>query len=285
MTDRQTILHSALSSGLLKSLSAKPLYDLCREQVADACHLIDQCWLRIHREDINKDLADMKDLGSMCIQTMIHEESIFQYASTDTRARLAHWVRMYSGYYSVSERDAHAGYIMACAVKALETLVNWMQTADQDAWSHVPEPPTDLPRDLYCELAEMQVDPEQRIQTFDDYALYLKPITSLPCLVDDELRPIAERAIKNAIRKKGGLISGMERNEQISVRDAAIVKKALHYRAAGMSKRNIATKVHAWLQGEVAKPPKQRPEWIALETEKALTRKRVEAILKRYLVL
>lgn len=285
MTDCQTILHSALSSGLLKSLSAKPLYDLCREQVADACHLIDLCWLRIHREDINKDLADMKDLGSMCIQTMIHEESIFQYASTDTRARLAHWVRMYSGYYSVSERDAHAGYIMACAVKALETLVNWMQTADQDAWSHVPEPPTDLARDLYCELVEMQVDPEERIQTLDDYALYLKPITSLPCLVDDEIRPIAERAIKNAIRKKGGLISGMERNEEISVRDAAIVKKGLHYRAAGMSKRNIATKVHAWLQGEVAKPSKQRPEWIALETEKALTRKRVEAILKRYLVL
>lgn len=285
MTNRQTILHSALSSGLLKSLSAQPLYNLCREQVADACHLIDQCWLRIHREDINKDLADMKDLGSMCIQAMIHEESIFQYASTDTRARLAHWVRMYSGYYSVSERDAHAGYIMACAVKALEALVNWMQTADQDAWSHVPEPPTDLPRDLYCELVEMQVDPDERIQTLDDYAFYLKPITSLPCLVDDELRPIAERAIKNAIRKKGGLISGMERNEEISVRDAAIVKKGLHYRAAGMSKRNIATKVHAWLQGEVAKPPKQRPEWIALETEKALTRKRVEAILKRYFVL
>ncbi|UEH08694.1 hypothetical protein [Pseudomonas sp. HN8-3] len=285
MTDRQTILHSALSSGLLKSLSAQPLYDLCREQVADACHLIDQCWLRIHREDINKDLADMKDLGSMCIQTMIHEESIFQYASTDTSARLAHWVRMYSGYYSVSERDAHAGYIIACAVKALETLVNWMQAADQDAWSHVPEPPIDLPRDLYCELVEMQVDPDERIQTLDDYALYLKPITSLPCLVDDELRPIAERAIKNAIRKKGGLISGMERNEEISFRDAAIVKKGLHYRAAGMSKRNVATKVHAWLQAEIAKPPKQRPEWIALETEKALTRKRVEAILKRYFVL
>lgn len=285
MTDRQTILHSALSSGLLKSLSAQPLYDLCREQVADTCHLIDQCWLRIHREDINKDLADMKDLGSMCIQTMIHEESIFQYASTDTRARLAHWVRMYSGYYSVSEPDAHAGYIMACAVKALETLVNWMQTADQNAWSHVPEPPADLPRDLYCELVEMQVDPDERIQTLDDYALYLKPITSLPCLVDDELKPIAERAIKNAIRKKGGLISGMERNEEISVRDAAIVKQGLHYRAAGMSKHNVATKVHAWLQGEVAKPPKQRPEWIALETDKALTRKRVEAILKRYFVL
>lgn len=285
MTDRQTILHSALSSGLLKSLSAQPLYDLCRGQVADACHLIDQCWLRIHRDDINKDLADREDLGSMCIQTMIHEESIFQYASTDTRARLAHWVRMYSGYYSVSERDAHAGYIMACALKALETLANWMQTADQEAWAHVTEPPADLPWDLYCELVEMQVDPNERIQTLDDYALYLEPITSLPCLADDELRPIADRAIKNAIRKKGGIISGMDRNEEISVRDAAIVKQGRHYRAAGMSKRNVATKVHAWLKREVAKPAKQRPEWIALETEKALSRKSVEAILKRNLVL
>ena len=285
MTDHRVILHSALGNGLLKSLSAQPLYDLCHGQVADACHLIDQCWLRIHRDDINKDLADIKDLGSMCIQTMIHEESIFQYASTDTKARLAHWVRMYSGYYSVSERDAHAGYIMACAVKALETLANWMQIADQEAWSHVSEPPTDWPRDPYCQLVEMQVDPDERIHTLDDYALYLKPITSLPCLADDELRPIAERAIRNAIRKKGGLISGMERNEEISVRDAAIVKQGHHYRAAGMSKRYVATKVHAWLQGEVAKPPKQRPEWIALETEKALTRKRVEAILKRYFVL
>lgn len=285
MTDHQVILHSALGSGVLKSLSAQPLYDLCSGQVADACHLIDQCWLRIHRDDINKDLDGMKDLGSMCIQTMIHEESIFQYASTDTTTRLAHWVRMYSGYYSVSERDAHAGYIMACAVKALGTLASWMQTADQEAWSHVSEPPTDWPRDLYCQFTEMQVDPDERIQTLDDYALYLKPITSLPCLADDELRPIAERAIKNSIRKKGGLISGMDRKEEISVRDIAIVKQGRHYRAAGMSKRYVATKVHAWLQGEVAKPPKQRPEWITLETEKVLTRKRVEAILKRYFVL
>ena len=279
MTDHQPILHLALSNGLLSYLCAQPLYDLCREQVADACRLIDQCCLRIHSDDINKDLA------SMCIQTKIHEETIFQYASTDTRARLAQWVRMYSNCSSASERDAHSAYIMGCAVKALETLANWMQTADQEAWSHVSEPPTDWPRDLYCQFVEMQVDPDERIQTLDDYVLYLKPITSLPCLTDDELRHIADRAIKNAIRKKGGLVSGMERNEEISVRDAAIVKQGLHYRTAGMSKRNVATKVHAWLQGEVAKPPKQRREWIALETEKALTRKRVEAILKRYFVL
>ncbi len=43
MTDRQTLLHSALTTGLVKSLSAQPLYDLCRGQVADACHLIEQC--------------------------------------------------------------------------------------------------------------------------------------------------------------------------------------------------------------------------------------------------
>lgn len=71
MTDQHPILHLALSRGLLSYLCAQPLYSLCREQVADACRLIDQCCLRIHGDDINKDLA------SMCIQTTIHEETIF----------------------------------------------------------------------------------------------------------------------------------------------------------------------------------------------------------------
>lgn len=273
MTDHRPILHLALSRGLLSYLSAQPLYDLCREQVADACRLIDQCCLRIHGDDINKDLA------SMCIQTTIHEETIFQYSSTDTKARLAHWVRMYSNCYSASERDAHSAYIMACAVKALEAIASWMHTADQEAWSHVSELPTDWPKDLYCQFVEMQVDPNTRIEALDQYVLYLEPITSLPCLTADKLRPIAHRAIKNATRKIGGIISGMERNEEISVRDAALVRQGRHYRAAGMSKRNVATKVHAWLQREVAKPPKRRPDWIALETEKTLTRKSVETIL------
>jgi hypothetical protein len=52
-----------------------------------------------------------------------------------------------------------------------------------------------------------------------------------------------------------------------------------------MSRRDITSKVHSWLKQEVAKPPAQRPEWIALETEKALSRKSVEAILKRNFVV
>ncbi|TWR48072.1 hypothetical protein FIV35_26220 [Pseudomonas rhodesiae] len=131
----------------------------------------------------------------------------------------------------------------------------------------------------------MQVDPDKYIEVLDQYTLSLEPITSLLCLNNDELRSIAVRAIDTVARKKGGIISGMERNDEISLRDAAIVKQGRHYRAAGMSKRNVATKVHAWLQREVAKPPKQRPDWIALETEKPLTRKSVETILKRNLVL
>lgn len=279
MTDRQLSLCSSLGSSLLSSLSAQPLYGLCRGQVDDACHLIDKCWLRIHRNYINKELA------SMCVQTTIHEETIFQYASTDTNSRLAHWVRQYSKCEAASERDAHTAYIMACAIKALGVLADWMSQVDQRTWSHMREPPTDLSWDLYRELVEMQVDPDDRIEALDQYALYLEPITSLPCLIDDELRPIADQAIKNATRKKGGIISGIERIQEISNRDAAIVKQGRHYRAAGMPKRNVATAVHAWLKREVAKPTKQRPEWLALETEKALTRKSVEAILKRHFML
>lgn len=279
MFDHHPILHSALTAGLTQYLSGQPLYEYCNEQLADVCELIDQCCVRIQTADINGDLS------SMCIQTTIHEEAIFQYASTDNRARLAHWVRQYSKCHSASDREAHAAYVMACAVKALGALADWMRATDQEAWSHVAEPPTDWPWDLYRQFVEMQVDPNGRIQALDEYVLYLEPITSLPCLISDELAPIADRAIKNAIRSKGGIISGMERNQNISARDTAIIKQGRHYLASGMPTRNIATAVHAWLKREVAKPPKQRAEWIPLETEKALTRKSVEGILKRSFVL
>lgn len=279
MIDDQITSHSALTSGLIKYLSAQPLYELCHEQLADVCYLIDQCCLRIQTNDIDSDLS------SMCIKTTMQEETIFQYASTDNRARLAHWVRQYSKCFSASDREAHAAYIMACAVKALGALADWMRAVDQQAWSHISEPPTDWPWDLCCQFVEMQVDPGERIEALDQYVLYLEPITSLPCLINDELTPITDRAIKSAIRCKGGIISGMERSKDISARDVAIVNQGRHYLASGMPERNVATKVHSWLSREVAKPPKQRPEWIALETEKALTRKSVETILIRNFVL
>ena len=279
MADHQSLVDSAFTAGLMSFLSAQPLYELCREQIHDVCYLIEQCCLRV-RDDSND-----FDPSSLCIKTTMHEETIFQYASTDTRARLAHWVRQYSKCETVSDRDAHAAYIMACAVKALGELNDWMRTTDQKAWSHLLAPPTDWPWELYCQFVEMQANPDERIDALDQYVLHLDPIISLPCLIDDELTPVADRAIKNATRKKGGIISGMERRKDISVRDAAIVVQAKLLQAKGMENKNIPSAVHAWLVREVAKPSKQRPQWIALETEKALTRKSVEAILERNFVL
>ncbi|MGP6424582.1 MULTISPECIES: hypothetical protein [Pseudomonas] len=279
MIETHPILHTALTAGLLQYLSGQPLYELCNEQITDLCELINQCCVRIQNGDISSDMS------SMCIQTTMHEEAIFQYASTDKKNRLAHWVRQYSSCPSASERDAYAAYVMACAVKALSALADWMRSTEDEAWSHVAEPPTDCPWDIYCLVVEGQVDPIERIQALEQYVLFLEPITTLPCLISDELTPTAYRAIKNAIRTKGGIISGMERNEEISARDTAIIRQGRHYVTSGMPRRNVTTAVHAWLEREVSKPPKQRAEWLTLETEKALTRKSVEAILKRNFVL
>ncbi|PNG43809.1 hypothetical protein A1354_20385 [Pseudomonas asplenii] len=279
MTNNQSIAQSALTSGLRGYLSDQSLYALCREQLTDACYLIDQCCLRIQAGGADSDFS------SLCIKTTVHEESIFQYASTDHKDRLAHWVRQYSNCNTASEQEAHTAYIMACAVKALGILGDWMREADQKVWVYVSKLSTDWRWDFYCDFVETQVDLEERIDALDQYALHLEPIISLQCLINDELRPIADRAIKNAIRTKGGIISGIERAQETRARDAAITNQGRHYSASGMSYRDITSKVHSWLEQEVAKPPAQRPRWIALETEKTLSRKSVEAILKRNFVV
>ena len=171
------ILHTALTAGLLQYLSGQPLYELCKEQITDLCELIKQCCVRIQNGDISSDMS------SMCIQTTMHEEAIFQYASTDKKNRLAHWVRQYSSCPSASERDAYGAYVMACAVKALSALADWMRSTEDEAWSHVAEPPTDCPWDIYCLVVEGQVDPIERIQALEQYVLFLEPITTLPCLI------------------------------------------------------------------------------------------------------
>ncbi|WKV83282.1 hypothetical protein LJJ44_18665 [Pseudomonas sp. B24_DOA] len=79
MIDTHPILHSALTVGLIQYLSEQPLYEFCNEQITDVCELINQCCIRIQTGDISSDLS------SMCIQTTMHEEAIFQYASTDKK--------------------------------------------------------------------------------------------------------------------------------------------------------------------------------------------------------
>lgn len=266
------------TADLINYLSDQPLYAHCREQIMSACHLIDRCCLRVQTDDIDS------DLNNLCIQTARYEETIFQYASTDHLPRLAIWVRQYSACRSATDDQAHAAYIMACAYKALEALSDWMRAAEQDAWAFTSEIP-DWPWDLYCEFVERQMDPYARINALNQYALHLEPISSLLSLTDDELTPIAAEAIKNAIRRKGGVISGIDRNEDISKRDAALIKQARSFQAKGMTDRNLSTAVHRWLERQIAKPAKQRPKWIVFETEKALTRKQVNSILKRYWVL
>jgi len=82
MIETHPILHTALTAGLLQYLSGQPLYELCNEQITDLCELINQCCVRIQNGDISSDMS------SMCIQTTMHEEAIFQYASTDKKIAL-----------------------------------------------------------------------------------------------------------------------------------------------------------------------------------------------------
>ncbi|WP_433786730.1 hypothetical protein [Pseudomonas frederiksbergensis] len=263
------------TTGLIEYLSAQPLYPLCREQILHACQLIDQCCLRIHLDGIDG------ALNSMCIKVTQHEETISENAMSAPPEYLARSVRQYGQCDFATDDQAYAAYIMACAVKALEVLNYWMCDVEQSALPKgIPLP--DWPWDFYCEYVERQVNEDDRIDALDLYVVHLEPITVLPALRHDELRPLAISAIREATRRKGGLYSRKDRVKEMSERDSALVKKARALMRNGTSRRDVTTAVHRWLEQQVAKPPKQRPKWIALEIDKALSRKRVEAILKQH---
>lgn len=266
------------TASLIRYLSAQPLYSLCDEQIIDACNLIDKCCLRIQTDDFDS------DLDTLCIRTTKHEEQIFQYASTDASSRVAHWVRHFTGCDSATDNQAHAAYVMACAAKALEVLSEWMRSAEQDAFPPACKVP-DWPWDFYCEYVSSQASPDDRINAFDLYTLFLEPITNLASLRNDELTPTVAEAIKAATRRKGGVLSGKDRKIEMSQRDKAIVNYALGLLKNGMSRRYVTTTVHRWFEREVTKPESERPDWATLEMSKPLTRKRIEAILKQHNLL
>ncbi|MFJ4197219.1 hypothetical protein [Pseudomonas sp. NPDC089534] len=273
----QGIQWPSSTAGLKEYLSAQPLYCLCHKQILHACQLIDRCRTRL----LLAGLGD--DLNSMCIRVTQREEAISQNAMYAPPEYLACAVRQYARCDLVTDDQAYAMYIMACAVKALEVLNDWMRDAEQSALpSGIPMP--DWPWDFYCEYVKSQVNEDDRMDALNLYVIHLEPITTLPALHRDELRRLALKAIREATRQKGGLLSGKDRAAEMSERDAALVEKARALKLDGMSRCHVTTEVHRWLKQLVAKPYKQRPAWFSQETDKALSRKRVEAILKQHKV-
>lgn len=263
---------------LIEYLSTQPLYALCDEQIRDACHLLDQCAFRIQANGV------AGYLNSLCIEAVRYEESIFRCATTPPRSLLADGIRNVTRCQSASDEEAYAAYAMACAVKAIESLSDWMQASEQQAVSMNWRILT-LPWEEFCQAVASEINPDERIDALENYVAHLEVVTSLLSLYDDDITDLASAAIKTATRQKGGVFSGIDRKDEMNERDAAIVNQARSLLKNGMSRRAVTTAVHRWLEREVTKLEDERPDWIPLETTKALTRKRVEAILKQHKVL
>ena len=263
---------------LIEYLSVLPLYAFCGDQIQDACRILDQCTSRLMESDATDDLK------LLCIEAIRNEESIFQFASTPPVTRLADSIRHFTCCESVSDEEAYAAYAVACAIKAVETLNDWMRATAEDAvsknWRIL-----ELPWEEFEKAVVAEICPYERIEALDNYVAHLEVITSLLSVYDNDITELASAAMKSATKRKGGILSGTDRNEDISVRDAAIVQYARELREKGLPRRNVTTKVHRWLENQVALPSLQRPEWLPPEIEKALTRRQVDAILDRYEVV
>lgn len=260
---------------LIEYLSVLPLYALCAEQIQDACRILDECTSRL----VASDATD--DLKLLCIEAIRNEESIFQFATTPPVTRLADGIRHFTCCESASDEETYAAYAIACAIKAIESLNDWMQATAEDAvstnWKIL-----ELPWEDFETAVVTEVSPYERIEALDSYVAHLEVITSLLSVYDNDITELASAAMKSATKRKGGILSGMDRKEEISVRDAAILHQARHLLDKGLHRRNLTTRVHRWLENQVSLPSQQRPDWLPPEVDKALTRRQVDAILNRH---
>lgn len=260
---------------LIEYLSVLPLYALCAEQIQDACRILDECTSRL----VASDATD--DLKLLCIEAIRNEESIFQFATTPPVTRLADGIRHFTCCESASDEETYAAYAIACAIKAIESLNDWMQATAEDAvstnWKIL-----ELPWEDFETAVVTEVSPYERIEALDSYVAHLEVITFLLSVYDNDITELASAAMKSATKRKGGILSGMDRKEEISVRDAAILHQARHLLDKGLHRRNLTTRVHRWLENQVSLPSQQRPDWLPPEVDKALTRRQVDAILNRH---
>ena len=260
---------------LIEYLSVLPLYALCAEQIQDACRILDECTSQL----VVNDATD--DLKLLCIEAIRNEESIFQFATTPPVTRLADGIRHFTCCESASDEEAYAAYAIACAIRAIESLNDWMQATAEDAvstnWKIL-----ELPWEDFETAVATEVSPYERIEALDNYVAHLEVITSLLSVYDNDITELASAAMKSATKRKGGILSGMDRKDEISVRDGAILHQARHLLDQGLHRRNLTTKVHRWLENQVSLPSQQRPDWLPPEVEKALTRRQVDAILNRH---
>lgn len=260
---------------LIEYLSVLPLYALCAEQIQDACRILDECTSRLVVSDVTDDLK------LLCIEAIRNEESIFQFATTPPVTRLADGIRHFTCCESASDEEAYAAYAIACAIKAIESLNDWMQATAEDAvstnWKIL-----ELQWEDFETAVVTEVSPYERIEALDSYVAHLEVITSLLSVYDNDITELASAAMKSATKRKGGILSGMDRKEEISVRDAAILHQARHLLDKGLHRRNLATKVHRWLENQVSLPSHRKPDWLPQEVDKALTRRQVDAILNRH---
>ena len=260
---------------LIEYLSILPLYTFCGEQIQDACRILDECTYRL----VASGATD--DLKLLCIEAIRNEESIFQFASTPPISRLADGIRNSTRCESASDEEAYAAYAIACAIRAIESLNDWMQATAEGAvstnWKIL-----ELPWEDFETAVATEVSPYERIEALDSYVAHLEVITSLLSVYDNDITELASAAMKSATKRKGGILSGMDRKDEISVRDGAILHQARHLLDQGLHRRNLTTKVHRWLENQVSLPSQQRPDWLPKELEKALTRRQVDAILNRH---
>jgi len=262
------------AASLMSYFHALPLFELCDELVRDACGLVKQAFLLMQADPV-------ADVQTLCANTLRYEDSIFQYASTDSRCSIAKWVLHYSPEVDATDSQATYAYILAVSIRALGVIREWIHETVEKAISLKPTI-LSAPWEAFCSEVELHARPDDRIRALEDFVLCLEPITMMSTVEDADTVPMARSAIRSALRKKGGLLSGEDRREELTARDQALIAHALGLINRGLARRNVPTRVHDWLVRQVSLPAHSRPKWLPVDVDKALTRRQIASILRKH---
>lgn len=242
------------SDGVLERLAAYPRFDDYAQRIGSVLSIMEACrpWLS---GPAARRLAEA---------AYARNDAIDQMVESYGGSVLPGQVRMAAGDDHASDMEAISAFVLACAAHALQALVPLLRgeegVADDWEWHRVF-------LDSICPICECGAAPSLTLAADEVDVCHLVAELAEDAAVIAARSADGYRGAHGYRRVNGEMVEGRRQLDGTEARDLAIRAKALELIGAGTKLHNLSSKLREWQQRE---------------TGKALSKPRMNDILKRY---